>query len=187
MTSKNFTVRLLSFQILVAMILGVFFNYANATNPTEFFKIDTSTQMMAVGDVRMKDTGIIFIVYVTNIDAKKKYADLNSSERMLWRSQYENIPDIDEPPFPEDGLISILRPIAAENVTAQEQGGILMHVEVGVDGNAQKADLYDSPTPELGKFAMTVALRAKYTPAFCNGVRCVMSIPLRIFLFKKNS
>ena len=153
----------------------------------EFFKIDPNAPALSIGTLMMRDTNMMLLGYVTTINAKKDFNDLSETDQGIWKALYENMPTEDAPPFPIGGLISILRPIAFANVLEEEQGVLIIHVEIDADGNPRKAEVFTTPTPELGKRALEAVLLAKYTPARCSGAPCVMSIPLRIILMRKGT
>lgn len=177
------------FALIIALILFITdgLHSALARGLPEFFKIDPSAPALSVGVLKMRDTNLMLLGYITNIDAKKDYKDLSEADQSLWRQLYNEMPSDDQPPFPEGGLISILRPIAIASILEEDQGILIIHVEVDAEGNARNAEIFATPSPQLGKRVLEAALLTKYTAALCRGAPCVMTIPLRIILSHKNN
>lgn len=126
---------------------------------------------------------IAMIDYTTPVNAKKKYEDLSKEEKALWRSlNYDEMDENDSPPFPMKGLVSLLGPIAGNNISEEVEGLLALHVVVGPDGVPLHADLFNSPSEKLGIYAVNVLMQARYSAAICKGTPCTMSFPLRVFV-----
>jgi hypothetical protein len=157
---------------------------ALAARPIEMFREDSTFPGMRIVFAHSRELGVDGVLYSTNINAKMAYAELSDKDRQTWRSQYEAMPDEDEPPFPVGGLISMLRPIAALASITDEAGVLIIHLEVDSDGKPRKADLLATPTPDFGPKAIASVMSVTYKPAKCRGAPCTMSIPLRVVLIQ---
>ncbi|MES2046899.1 MAG: hypothetical protein V4447_00750 [Pseudomonadota bacterium] len=167
--------------LAVVMAIGT---DARAARPIELFKENANLVGTGILFAHSRELGVDAVLYATSIDAKMAYGQLNEKDRQTWKSQYETMPDGDEPPFPVGGLISILRPIAALASVTDEAGVLIIHLEVDSEGKPRKADLLASPTPEFGPRAIASVMGVTYKPGKCHGLPCTMSIPLRITLIR---
>ena len=61
----------------------------------------------------------------------KKWSELSEEDRAVFRSQYEDMPNTDEPPYPIDGMAPIFRQLSVE---AGRAGVFIMDVTVNPQG-----------------------------------------------------
>jgi hypothetical protein len=126
---------------------------------------------------------------VGSIPLDKRYSELTREQQDALKSQYEQMAENDEPPFPVDGLGPLYKGIAEVHKQFLRRGfglgadGFLaLHVQVDSQGKATSVSAYRSPDPEMTKYAATVAMLTKYKPAVCVGQPCAMIFPIRIEL-----
>jgi hypothetical protein len=137
----------------------------------------------AVGNTRnmqsaSQETGTIIkkdIRWDSKIPLNKTYAELTAEQKAELHKMYENLPEGDEPPFPEQGMKPIFSAIRKAQRIRQARGELNMAVTVGPDGNATKVEdrggVYDIQMTEI---AQQVLLLTKYKPAVCKGQPCTM-------------
>jgi len=125
-----------------------------------------------------QETGTIIkkqIRWDSKIPLDKTYAELTPEQKAELHAMYENLPEGDEPPFPEAGLKPIFNAIRKAQRLRQAQGELNMAVTVGPDGNAIKVEdrggVYDIQMTEI---AQQVLLLTRYKPAVCKGQPCTM-------------
>lgn len=112
----------------------------------------------------------------------KTYAELAEEEKRLVRSQYENMAETDEPPFPLAGLAPLYRAVADGQQRRLAEGELSVIVDVDASGQALQAAVYKTPDPALASYVAGVLLKQKYKPAVCGGQACAMQFPFRIKL-----
>jgi hypothetical protein len=104
----------------------------------------------------------------------KPYADLTSEQKERVRSLYKEMGETDEPPYPIDGLGSLLDPIAQGGQALQVQGDYVGVLTVGADGTPISIHAVKWPNNKTARFIARVALLTKFKAALCNGTLCEM-------------
>jgi len=139
---------------------------ATATGNTR----NMQTASQETGTILKKD-----IRWDSKIPLNKTYAELSAEQKAELHKMYENLPEGDEPPFPEQGMKPIFSAIRKAQRIRQARGELNMAVTVGPDGNATKVEdrggVYDIQMTEI---AQQVLLLTKYKPAVCKGQPCTM-------------
>ena len=107
-----------------------------------------------------------------------RYEDLSESDKNVLRSRYEDMPVTDEPPFPLDGLSSVLKPIRDAQDQMLLTGRLHAVATVGVDGMTSQVQIIEAPSKEMAKFIGQLLMLTKFRPASCNGSPCVMEFPI---------
>lgn len=75
------------------------------------------------------------------VSEKKSYSELSDKEKEVVRSSYKDLLEIDVPPYPKKGIVSIVKPV-------------------------RKA--YEKVARE-GRVVAAALIKTKYTPGNCNG------------------
>ena len=129
---------------------------------------------------------------VGSIPLDKRYSELTREQQNAFKSQYEQMAENDEPPFPIDGLGPLYKAIGEVHkqllrtrFSLGVDGLLALHVQVDSQGKATSVSAYRSPDPEMTKYAATVAMLTKYKPAVCGGQPCAMVFPIRIELMSR--
>jgi hypothetical protein len=112
----------------------------------------------------------------------KTYAEMTAEQKRFLRSQYENMADADEPPFPEAGLERIFRAVARGQQKRLARGELSIIVDIDASGMATKASVYSTPDTDLANYTAGVLLKQRYKPALCGGQTCAMQFPFRVTL-----
>ena len=117
----------------------------------------------------------------TNIQlpAEKSYAQLTPEQRRIAKSAYDKMPDADEPPYPLNGLLPILRASEKLQHKLLIRGELSMAATIDAKGNAISVEVFKSPDREMAKAMASVLLLEKYKPALCAGSPCQMQFPFR--------
>lgn len=110
----------------------------------------------------------------------KRYAELTTEERKLFKSNYVDMPEADEPPFPANGLASLYRRLYDVQRMLLVEGELDMDVDVAPDGKARAVSVRRSPSPEITQAAAAILVFEPYKPAICSGQPCAMMFPLRV-------
>jgi hypothetical protein len=125
-----------------------------------------------------QETGTIIkkdIRWESKIPLNKTYEELTPEQKAELHSQYEAMPEGDEPPFPAEGIKPIFSAIRKAQRLRQAHGNLIMAVTVDPEGNATKVEelgsVYDLQMTQL---AQQVLLLTKYKPAVCSGKPCTM-------------
>ena len=75
----------------------------------------------------------------------KKWSELSEEDRAVLRSQYEDMPDTDEPPYPIDGMAPIFRQLSVEAGRAGVYGVFVIDGVVGDYLCEKYGDLRETP------------------------------------------
>jgi hypothetical protein len=109
-----------------------------------------------------------------------RYDELAEEHKALLKSKYQSMGPNDEPPFPADGLMPILKELQTAGQALQASGTVEMQVDVDATGRASSVALMRSVDPTLDKYAAGVLMRTKYKPARCDGVPCRQQYPFSL-------
>lgn len=112
----------------------------------------------------------------------KAYGELTKQQQAALKSQYEQMDDTDEPPFPVDGLRAIYGPLAKAQNRLLAVGVVSIIVDVDAQGTATAVSILQSPNAAASKLVATLAMLATFKPGRCKGVPCAMGLPLRMDL-----
>lgn len=111
------------------------------------------------------------------------YQQLTPQERAYINSWYEYVAPGDEPPFPLNGMRSILDMVSKGQEKMLVTGKLYLVATVEPNGTVSTVKAYGAPSPEMAKFAGQVLLLTKFKPAVCGGRPCRMDFPL-LYNFK---
>ena len=120
------------------------------------------------------------IVEGSRLPLDKRYAELTPEQQKLLKSQYEQMGDADEPPFPANGLGPLYRQIARGQQKLLARGPLTMFVDIDATGTAIAVQVLQSPDPQATRYVAAVLMEEKYKPALCDGTPCRMQFPFRI-------
>jgi hypothetical protein len=120
------------------------------------------------------------VVRAVKIPINRRYDELTLAEKATLSQDYELASPDDEPPFPAEGLRSILVAIHKAHEKLLVSGDLFMIVDVGADGEAKSVKAVQSPSPEMAKFVGSLFYITKFKPAVCEGKPCAMQYPFRL-------
>lgn len=112
----------------------------------------------------------------------KKWSELSQEDRAAFRSQYEDMPDTDEPPYPVDGMAPIFQQLSIEAGRAHVYGEFVIDVTVNPHGKGTKVTLVKYSSVEAAKVVAYVLVHTQYKPAVCHGKPCIMDFPFSVKL-----
>ncbi len=109
------------------------------------------------------------------IPLNKAYHELSTEQKNYLKSQYENMAENDEPPYPLDGPAKSYKALSdALKKLGAYRGKLSVLVDVNSEGVAENASILETPDDNLGVFAAKVMLIEKFKPALCAGKPCKM-------------
>ena len=117
-----------------------------------------------------------------SIAINQPYAELSAADKAIFRSNYSQLSESDEPPFPKSGLQSLIGPIADLHQKFPVGGTLFLIAVVAPNGKIQEVKAISYPTLEMARFASTVLMLTEFKPAVCAGQPCSMEFPLRMRL-----
>ncbi|WP_172202902.1 energy transducer TonB [Niveibacterium sp. COAC-50] len=112
----------------------------------------------------------------------RPYSRFTENEKAVFRSMYQDMPESDEPPFPEHGLRDILESLARLAGNGHINDEVSIYVTVDATGAATNVDLVEYADVDNAKAVAYVLVKAKYKPAKCGGEPCTMQWPFRVKL-----
>jgi hypothetical protein len=118
-----------------------------------------------------------------NIPFDKRYEELTAEQKAILRSEYEAMPETDEPPFPLGGLQDIYGKIFATYRRMQfpPEGDLDMVVAISSAGQPVNVAIYKVVNDKtFVEYVAGVVMKAKYKPAVCGGTPCAMSFRVRM-------
>ena len=108
---------------------------------------------------------------------KTPWGAMSKDEQRAVRVQYAALAATDEPPYPLNGSVNIIRALGAVNDRVQARGHLRMLVLVDGSGNGTSVTVLSSPDADMTKVASFAVMKEKYKPALCSGVPCPMIYP----------
>ena len=117
----------------------------------------------------------------------KTYAQLSADEQRRVRGDYVKMGARDEPAYPRDGMMPVLREVARIQPNTEHHG--LMHLAVRVDANGQPHGIAvlanpDDPGTQAVSF---VLMHTTYKPAICDGAPCASDYSFKYELQRSHS
>jgi hypothetical protein len=116
----------------------------------------------------------------SEIPLNRRYADLTPEQQELVKSNYEAMRPLDEPPYPENGLLPLFEAVREIQRRLLVEGDLTMFVDVDPKGEATSVSVIKSPDPKLTQAMASILMAVKYKPAICKGQPCSMRFPLRM-------
>ncbi len=116
----------------------------------------------------------------SDIDFNKRYADLTPTEVASLKSQYEKLGDLDEPPYPINGMKPLFNDIVRIQNAVLARGDLYATVSVDANGDGKSIQFYQIPDQEMANPIAFVLLKTKYKPALCSGSPCAMEFPFKM-------
>ena len=110
----------------------------------------------------------------------RRWADLPPDEQGIIKSYYEAMASGDEPPFPAEGLGTIIGAVVKLCAHRCKNGTVRVVATIDREGVAQTARVLEADQVKVGEFLAQVLLLERYKPAVCKGVPCQMDFPLFI-------
>jgi hypothetical protein len=120
------------------------------------------------------------VTSTSRIPLNRRYADLTPEEQDVVKSEYEAMRPLDEPPFPENGLLPLFEAMREIQRKLLAEGDLTMFVDVDAKGEATSVSVIKSPDARLTQAMASILMAVKYKPAVCKGQPCGMSFPLRM-------
>ena len=112
----------------------------------------------------------------------KSYEQLTEEERKVIRSQYEDMPSSDEPPYPISGPKNIYLMVYEARVMFPALGLLYLLVDVDSTGKPVAVEVVETPNHRLAEYLKAELSKEQFKPAVCGGKPCRMQFPLRVDL-----
>jgi hypothetical protein len=124
------------------------------------------------------------IIKAGTIPINKRYADLTPEEKARLLRDYWQLKPGDEPPFPSDGLMPILRAVqlAYEKILLQAHGPLVLSVEIDEKGHPNGFVVRESPDPFITEATAVALMNQTYKPGTINGKPSVMRYAFHVEL-----
>lgn len=106
------------------------------------------------------------------------YADLNEADKAYIRSNYQNMPESDEPPYPVEGLHEFWDEVTKVRYARNQIGDVVAIASVSPEGKVEKVEVYDTTSTYMTKVISTALFALPFKPAVCNGKACAMEFIL---------
>ena len=122
-------------------------------------------------------------LFSSPIPLNKPYSKLNKEHQTWVRNHYDNMPEIDTPPFPSKGYGALIKPIVKtyQNLVGGT-GKVLAIAMIGKDGKVKKVDIYHPNHEGVAKHISSMIYNTKFDAATCDGKPCVMEYMLDVQL-----
>jgi hypothetical protein len=114
------------------------------------------------------------------IPLNRRYSELSPEQQAFLKSDYEGLGPDDEPPFPRDGLETVLKAMAEVQRAVPAQGMLTLVVSVDAAGVATDAQALEAPNRDVAYLAAHVLMLEKYKPGICQGSPCAMQYLFRM-------
>jgi hypothetical protein len=106
------------------------------------------------------------------IPLDKRYDELTPEQKKVVLSDYGNLGPGDEPPFPADGIGSVVRQVTDLQRKRLAQGPTDMVVRVDASGQPTNVAVYANTDEKMTEALAYVLMHTKYKPALCKGNPC---------------
>ena len=100
------------------------------------------------------------------------YEKLTEEQKAILKARYEAMGPNDEPPFPEHGLMDIMKELHEAEKILRVRGHMRLHANINAEGKATSVSVITSVDPRMDMYIAGVLMRTKFKPALCNGVPC---------------
>jgi len=159
--------RLVAQSVLLALLTLSVVNTSHAQSANDN---ERPRYRLKVGGDIIRDT----IATANDYPLDRPYSRFTAKEKAALRSEYENMPESDEPPFPSDGLAPIVEAVSTLITSLRLEGEVIIHVTVSPEGKATSVRLLKYPDLETAKAIAYVLVKTRYKPAACDGSPCKM-------------
>ena len=120
---------------------------------------------------------------IASLPYDARYAQLSPAQKEVVRAHYEALSPDDEPPYPVNGVGTLMRPLLQSARHIHMNGRVDAIADVGPDGTVRSVSLYQSPDPVVITPLVTQLLMLqKFKPGLCKGTPCAMPFALRVDL-----
>ena len=119
------------------------------------------------------------------IPFNRPYSELPIEFKIAIKSHYQGMGDLDEPPFPLEGLAALYEPVIKVQSQMGAVGEFYAELKVDSSGIASEIAVKRSPSQAITNLVAGVALLTKFKPGICDGTPCAMSFPLTISFSRK--
>jgi len=106
------------------------------------------------------------------------WAGLSLEQKKAVKTQYENLPANDEPPYPTGGLGELLENIRSQAQRLGIEGNWRLEAMIGTDGKVESVGVPKSTNQDFAKVAAAVIYHTAFKPAVCGGSPCAMIFPI---------
>ena len=118
-----------------------------------------------------------------SIPPAASWAQLSVAEQnRVIENAYSTLAPGDEPPYPVNGVQTILKLVAEVQEKFDYHGRADIFITVGSDGKARSASVIGKAPKELARQLSAIALAQTYKPAICQGTPCEMIYPFMLYL-----
>jgi hypothetical protein len=106
------------------------------------------------------------------------YEQLSPADRLKFHANYEALAPGDEPPFPTQGLIALLKPLYQVQQSLLVEGDLFLIASVDSAGKVTQVAVHSQSDPRMIQVAARVLMQTPFKPAKCAGRPCSMEFPL---------
>ena len=130
------------------------------------------------GDQR-EGTRFKYKIYSSKVSLQKSFAQLPEEEQQIVRAAYSDLVAEDTPPFPKNGLKSLLKPYIEK---FKWYGGDFkvgtLFALVNKDGNVTELRAQEGVNPEVVRYMTRIFKATEFDPGLCAGAPCDMHFQL---------
>ena len=115
-----------------------------------------------------------------SVPPDKSYSQMTPEEKQIIKSQYASMAEMDEPPYPVNGLKHVYETVRDIEKKLRVSGSLSLFVDIDSKGYATAVEVEKSPDAQMLKAVATLLVLQKYKPAICRGSPCKMQFPFRM-------
>jgi hypothetical protein len=119
---------------------------------------------------------------VSLIPFNKAYGQLTAEQKQLFRLNYDQLSETENPPFPAKGTQSIYKPIIKGHKEIARAGNLFLIATIDKTGKVENVQVYNSPSESMTQYATNVLFNTTFDPATCAGQPCKMEFPFEFDL-----
>jgi hypothetical protein len=110
------------------------------------------------------------------------YEQLSPADRLKFHANYESLAPGDEPPFPTQGLVALLKPLQEAQQMLLVEGDLFLIASVDSAGKVSQVEVRSRSDPQMIQVAARILMLTPFKPAKCAGQPCIMDFPLYLDL-----
>jgi hypothetical protein len=114
----------------------------------------------------------------STIPFNKSYSGLSDTDKLTFRSYYEDIPAANTPPFPENGMRQIAADVKDAHSKMRKPGPLFAVASIDKLGKVSKVSVYASPDERMSQLISASLWDTEFQPGKCAGEPCAMEFVL---------
>ncbi len=144
----------------------------------------TSSKLYSLNGEARAGSLIPSVAATSNVPFNKRYEALTLDQQELVKAKFDQLADDARPPFPNQGLASVYKPLVKANKLYGDNQALSVLVGVNSEGKVNGVIVNkasgEAVNPELVAYLDKTLRRTNFEPAYCGNSSCSMDFPIEI-------